>query len=51
MTKEQADKLIDLIDAKISELAARNSSDGGLSESIRVSELTKEFYETLENNN
>jgi len=51
MTKEQADKLLDLIDAKFSEFAARNSSDGGLSESIRVIELTKEFYETLENNN
>ena len=45
MTREQMNKLIELIDAKIAEAAARYSSDGGLSEYIRVMDLEKELRE------
>lgn len=49
MTREQLDKLLEYIEAKISASEARDSSDGGLSESIRVSEITKELYDLVEN--
>lgn len=45
MTKAQLAKLIELMDAKLSEYHARDSSDGGLIESIRISEITKELLE------
>lgn len=43
MTREQLDKLLELIDAKIAEADARYSYDGGLSEYIRVMNLEKEL--------
>lgn len=45
MTREQMEKLLEVIDAKIAEAASRHSSDGGLSEYIRVMELEKELRE------
>lgn len=39
------DDLMTIIDCKIALYAARHTSDGGLGESIRESELIKEFRE------
>lgn len=49
MNKEQLDKLLEYIDAIVSASEARDSSDGGLIESIRLSEITKELYALVEN--
>ncbi|MNL62715.1 hypothetical protein D3C87_1867620 [compost metagenome] len=43
MTREQVDKLLEVVDAKIAEANARHDWDGGLHETIRVSELTDEL--------
>lgn len=45
MTREQMEKLLEVIDAKIATHGARNDWDGGLHESIRESELVKELEE------
>ena len=39
MTSEQFDKLLDLIKAIVAEATSRDTSDGGLTESIRLSEV------------
>lgn len=43
LTKLQAKKLLEVIDAKIATSNARNDWDGGLQESIRESELVDEL--------
>lgn len=43
MTQEMFDALLLIIDAKIATLAARDSSDGGLSETIHQGELILDF--------
>lgn len=45
MTREQMEKLLEVIDAKIATHGARNDWDGGLHESICESELVKELEE------
>lgn len=47
MSKDQLDKLLELIDVKIAEFDARNSSDGGLMVSIRRQEIEKELYDLI----
>jgi hypothetical protein len=51
MTQEQLDLIIQLIDAKIAMFGARKSSDGGLIESIRVSDLVEELQALLSRKN
>jgi hypothetical protein len=43
MNKELLDKLIEYIDARIEEKLARQSSDGGLAESIWRAEIKEEL--------
>ena len=43
MTKAQLEKLLEYIDARIAHHTAADSSDGGLLESIRVSDLREEL--------
>lgn len=45
MTKEEIQAIIDLIDAKIAIYAARNSSDGGLIESLLASQYERTLKE------
>ena len=49
MTQEQLDLLIQYINNAIAEYSARNSSDGGLLESIRKDDLLQELKATLDN--
>lgn len=43
MTEEIFNALLVIIDAKIAEAGAKDTSDGGLIESIRVNEIVEEF--------
>ena len=47
MTFDQLNLLVDYIDAKIAEHAARNSSDGGLCEIQHSYEILDLLFETL----
>jgi hypothetical protein len=47
MTPEQLQLLLEYIDAKIDEFAARDSSDGGLAESINTFKIKDLLFETL----
>ena len=44
MTREQLTKLLDVVDAKIATKEAKDTSDGGLAESVRETELVNELY-------
>lgn len=43
MTREQMTKLLEVVDAKIAEAMSRDSSDGGLTEHIRMRALEREL--------
>jgi hypothetical protein len=45
MNEELLEKLLEYIDARIDEKLARESSDGGLAEWIRCTDLKKELRE------
>ena len=47
MTNKQFDKLMEYIDATIRESRARDTSDGGLSESIEKDQIRKELEKEL----
>lgn len=47
MTKKQFDKLMEYIDAAISESHAHDTSDGGLSESVQKDRIQKELETEL----
>ena len=48
LTKQQAKKLLEVIDAKIATHRARNDWDGGLHETIRENELVEELMALCE---
>ena len=50
MTKEQLRLLIEYIDAKISEYSARDTSDGGLIESMTANKIKDELYKIAVDN-
>lgn len=51
MTPDMLRKIIELIDAKIAEALARDSSDGGLVETLKVSAIEAELLALVEQDN
>jgi len=45
MSEEELNALLDIVDAKIAERAARDSDDGGLVEGIRVRALIDSYLD------
>lgn len=50
MTRTEIDAIINLIEAKIDLYKARNSSDGGLSESLREMQCERDLRELATDN-
>lgn len=48
MTKDQLTKILAYVDVAIAAVMARDSSDGGLIEIIRLNEIRDELFATLE---
>lgn len=48
MDEKMMEKLLEYIDAKIAEVDARESSDGGLIEGLRVREIRKELFALIQ---